>query len=149
MLEFTITTAKQTKWSPRVLPSLNAPMKSLFLFFFSLKSTVKAFQSNMPDSTLKQGKGQGNREGSRHTHTELYNSSNNMELQELSYQHLKHQQVAPAKNSCHCQGIPLTAISGWNIPMSNVLVESLDPWWDPLCSFSSLKNINLQLWLSL
>lgn len=110
-----MTTAKQTKWSPRVLPSLKAPIpsaKSFFFFFFNLKSTVKAFQSNMLDSTLKQGKGQGNREASSHTLTELYNSSNNMELQELGYQHLKHQQLAPAKNSCHCQGIHLTAISG-------------------------------------
>lgn len=81
-----MTTAKQTKWSPRVLPRLNAPMKSLFFFFFNLKSTVKAFQSNMLDSTLKQGKGQGSKEGSRHTRTELYNSSNT-ELQQLGYQH--------------------------------------------------------------
>lgn len=67
-----MTTAKRTKWSPRVLPKINASMQTLF---FYLKSTVKTFQSNMADSTLKQGKGQGNREGSSHTHTDLFDSS--------------------------------------------------------------------------
>lgn len=124
------------------------PQWKVFFYFFNLKSTVKAFQSNMLDSPLKQGKGQGNREGSSHARTELYNSCN-AELQELGYQHLKHQQPAPAKNSCHCQGVHLTAVPSWNIPTCNLLVESLDPWRDPLCRFASLKGIDWQLWLSL
>lgn len=69
-----MTTAKRTKWSPQVLPKLNAPVQNL-LFFFYLKSTVKAFQSNMVDSTRKQGKGQGNREGISQPRTELYHRS--------------------------------------------------------------------------
>lgn len=72
-----MTTAKQTKWSLQVLPKLNAPVQNLLLLS---KSTVKVFQSNMVDSILQQGKGQGNREGSSHPRTVGCNM-------ELGYQH--------------------------------------------------------------
>lgn len=64
----------KANWMEPMSASILNSMPQCKIFFY-LKSTVKAFQSDMSDSTLKQGEGLENGKGSSHPRTESCNSS--------------------------------------------------------------------------